>query len=302
MKVLRNKFNPKFTKDSILVIGNFDGLHRGHISILKEAYKVAKKNKLKLGLLTFEPNPKEFFSKDKNFKIINNEDKEKILSDLNLNYLIIMKFNKTLRNLSAEKFIDKILKKQINPSQITIGKEFKFGKNRLGNPNLLKNYFNIKIAKQKKIGRKKISSTLIRSYIQKGKITEANNLLGRKWSISGNVVSGNKIGRTIGFRTANVFIKNFVQPLKGVYATKLQFNKKIYDGISNYGVAPTFNKKKEIVLETHLFKPVKNLYKKNVKVDFFKFLRKEKKFVTKKNLSDQIKKDITIAKKVLKNV
>ena len=302
MKIFRNKFNSKYTNGSILVIGNFDGLHKGHVSILEESKKLAKKNKLKCGLLTFDPNPKEFFLKDKNFKIISNLEKEKILKKMNIDYLIILKFNKKLREQSADQFINKTLKEKIKPSKIIVGKEFRFGKNRIGTPQLLQSFFETKIAHQKKKSNKKISSTQIRKFIQSGKIKKANNLLGRNWSVNGNVVSGNKIGRELGFRTANIFIKNSIQPLKGVYATRLHLNTKSYPGISNYGVAPTISKKQNAVLETHLFKPIKDLYKKNIKVEFFGFLRKEKKFKTKKNLTDQIKKDITLAKRILKYV
>jgi len=302
MRIFRNKFNLNYTKNSILIIGNFDGLHLGHVSIIKEAKKLAKKKKLKVGLLTFDPNPKEFFTRNNNFKIFSLIEKEKILSQIKLNYLIVLKFNKKFRNLSADKFIKNILKAKINPFKIIIGKEFRFGKNRVGNFKLLKKYFDIKIAKQKKMGSRKISSTEIRKFIQNGKVFEAKKLLGRYWSIVGKIISGNQIGRKLGFRTANTVIKNCVQPLRGVYVTKLYFNNKVYNGISNFGIAPTFGKKQSNVLETHLFKPVKNLYKKNVKIEFLKFLRKEKKFKTKKHLTDQIKKDITIAKRVLKNV
>jgi len=302
MKILRNKFNLKLTKNSILVIGNFDGLHRGHLSILNEAKKLSKKNNLKFGLLTFDPNPKEFFSKDKYFKIISNTEKENLLSKNKLDFLIILKFNNSLRNKRADIFVKEILKSKISPSEIIIGKEFKFGKNRTGTPRLLKNYFNTKIANQKKISGVKISSSQIRKFIQDGKITEANRLLGRNWSVIGNVNSGDKIGRKLGYRTANLFIDNCIQPSRGVYATRLYFNNKSYNGISNFGIAPTLKLKKREVLETHLFRPVKSLYKKKVKIEFFKFIRKEKKFKTKKNLLDQIKKDITSAKKILKNV
>ena len=112
---------------------------------------------------------------------------------------------------------------------------------------------------------------------------------------------GDKIGRTLGYRTANVFLNDCILPLRGVYVTRLYLNQKIYNGISNYGVAPTFGTKKTDVLETHLFSPIKNLYKKNITIEFLKFLRKERKFKSKKNLLDQIKKDITGAKKVFKN-
>jgi len=301
MKTLRNKFNLKITNNSTLVIGNFDGLHKGHVSILNQAIKVAKNNKSKIGLLTFDPNPKEYFSKDKNFKIINLFEKQRILSKMKLDFVIILKFNKRLRNLTADNFIKKILKNKINPSRIIVGKEFRFGKNRSGSPQLLKKYFSTKIALQKKIGKKKISSSEIRKLISKGNVHKVKKLLGRNWSISGKVVSGDKIGRTIGYRTANTFLSDCILPHRGVYVTRLYLNKMILNGISNFGIAPTFGKKNRAVLETHLFSPIKDIYKKNVTIEFLKFLRKEKKFKSKKNLLDQIKKDITSAKKVFKN-
>lgn len=301
MKIFRNKYNLKLTNNSVLVIGNFDGLHKGHVSILNEATRLAKKNNRKIGLLTFDPNPKEFFSKIKNFKIISLREKQKILSAMKIDYLIILKFNKSLRNMTAENFIEKILNEKIRPSKIVVGKEFKFGKNRVGNPNLLKKHFYTKIALQKKISGKKISSSQIRKLISSGNVSKVKKFLGRYWSINGKVVSGDKIGRKLGYRTANVFLNDCILPLRGVYVTRLYLNKTIYNGISNYGVAPTFGRKKIDVLETHLLVPIRDLYKKNITIEFLKFLRKEKKFKSKKNLLDQIKKDITVAKKVFKN-
>ena len=122
MKIFRNKYNLKVTNNSILVIGNFDGLHKGHVSILNEAARFAKKNKRKIGLLTFDPNPKEFFLKDKNFKIISLIEKQKILSKMKLDFLIIIKFDKKLRNLTAEDFIKKILKKKLIHQKLLLEK------------------------------------------------------------------------------------------------------------------------------------------------------------------------------------
>jgi len=302
MKLLINNFSTKFTSNCLLIIGNFDGLHKGHLSILSEAINLKKqKSYSKIGLLTFEPNPKEFFFNLKNFKITKINDKIEILKKLKIDFLHVVKFNKKFRNFSAEDFCKKILKKKINPSKIIIGKEFKFGKNRMGSPSLLKKYFSIKIASQKRISRKKISSSEIRKLISTGNISQVKKLLGRYWSVYGKVISGDKIGRKIGYRTANIFLNDCILPRRGVYVTRLYLNKTIFDGISNFGIAPTFGRKNQDVLETHLFTPVKNLYKKNVTIEFLKFLRKEKKFKSKKNLLDQIKKDITAAKKVLKN-
>ncbi len=165
----------------------------------------------------------------------------------------------------------------------------------------MKNFFNIKIAKQKKINNLKISSSTIRKFLQQGKIKQANHLLGRHWSISGKVVKGNRIGRKIGFKTANVYLDEYVNPMYGVYAVKVKFDNKIYKGISNFGIAPTIRNNKKPVLEIHFFKKIKNIYNKTVNVDFISFVRKEKKFKSKKNLTGQIKKDINKAKKILEN-
>ena len=302
MKLLINNFSTKFTSNCLLIIGNFDGLHKGHLSILSEAINLKKqKSYSKIGLLTFEPNPKEFFFNLKNFKITKINDKIEILKKLKIDFLHVVKFNKKFRNFSAEDFCKKILKKKINPSTIIVGKEFKFGKNRSGNIQFLKNFFNIKIAKQKKINNLKISSSTIRKFLQQGKIKQANHLLGRHWSISGKVVKGNRIGRKIGFKTANVYLDEYVNPMYGVYAVKVKFDNKIYKGISNFGIAPTIRNNKKPVLEIHFFKKIKNIYNKTVNVDFISFVRKEKKFKSKKNLTGQIKKDINKAKKILEN-
>src|SRR5210317_375539 len=277
MKLLINKFSTKFTSNCLLIIGNFDGLHKGHLSILSEAINLKKKNNYsKIGLLTFEPNPKEFFFNLKNFKITKLNDKIKILKKLKIDFLHVVKFKKKFRNFSAEDFCKKILKKKINPSTIIVGKEFKFGKNKTGNIQFLKNFFNIKITQQKKINNLKISSSTIRKFLQQGKIKQANHLLGRYWSISGKVVKGNRIGRKIGFKTV-----------------KVKFDNKIYKGISNFGIAPTITNNKKPVLEIHFFKKIKNIYNKTVKVDFISFVRKEKKFKSKKNINK--------AKKILEN-
>jgi len=298
MKLLQKNFSKNLTKNSILVIGNFDGVHLGHKSLFLKAKKIAKKNKKKFGALTFNPSPKEFFSNNKKINIINFKEKINFLKKLNLDYLTVLNFNKTLRSLSAENFIKKILKNKINPSLIIVGKEFRFGKNRLGNVKLLKKSFNVLCPSHIKINGKKISSSSIRKLINYGKINFVKKFLGRNWSISGKIVSGRKIGRKIGYKTANINLNNFLEPKKGVYAVKFFINKKKYHGIANYGEAPTFQRK-IVILEVHLFKTIKNIYKKEATVEFIKYIRGEKKFKNKNLLMMQISKDIKKAKKIL---
>ena len=300
MKVLNNKFNLKITNNCTLVIGNFDGLHKGHISILKEAIKFAKQKKLKTGLLTFDPNPKEFFLKDKNFKIISLIEKQKILSKMKLDFLIIIKFNKIFSFLTAEKFIENIIYKKINCKYLYISKNFKFGFKRKGNLKTLKffeNKFGYKsiITEPYKKDKKIISSTMIRKKISSGKINEVNKLLGRKWNIEGKVISGKKRGRKIGFPTCNLKLNNYVIPQLGVYAVKVDSNNFAKKGIANIGYRPTFNGQ-NLLLETNIFGINKNLYNKVLSVSFKKFIRSEKKFKNIDNLKKQIEIDIKQAK------
>ena len=138
VKVFQNIFKNKITKNSILAIGNFDGFHLGHQSIIKEGKKIARKNKKNFGILTFNPLPYEYFTKDYNYKIISNAEKINLASKFGVNYIIFLNFNNKLRNSSPENFIKDILIKKINMSHIIVGKEFRFGKKRKGNVNFLK--------------------------------------------------------------------------------------------------------------------------------------------------------------------
>jgi riboflavin kinase/FMN adenylyltransferase len=297
MKIFQNKFSKNITKKSILVIGNFDGVHLGHESLFLRAKKIAKKNKTKFGALTFNPNPKGFFSKDKKINIISFSDKIKILNNLNLDYLIVLKFNNKFRSISAEDFINKILIDKINPSLTIVGKEFRFGKNRIGNTNLLKEKINVLSPPHIKFSKKKISSSEVRKLISKGKVDAIKKHLGRNWFISGKIINGREVGRKIGFRTANIDLGNYLEPKKGVYAVHFFIKNKKYKGVANFGNAPTFKRNKAI-LEVHLFQLIKNIYNKEVKVEFVKYIREEKKFKNTSLLIKQINKDVKEVKKI----
>ena len=301
MKIFNNKFNLKITNNSTLVIGNFDGLHKGHFSILNEAIKFAKQKKLKTGLLTFDPNPKEFFLKDKNFKIISLIEKQKILSKMKLDFLIIIKFDKKFSSLTAEEFIRKIIYKKTKCKYLYVSKNFKFGFKRKGNIQTLKkfeNKFNYKniITKPYKKNNKTISSTFIRKKIRAGNVELANKLLNRNWCVAGKVIKGKKRGRKIGFPTCNVNLNNYVIPKLGVYSVRVNANNFNKNGVANIGYRPTFNGQ-NLLLETNIFGINKNLYNKVINVSFKKFIRKEKKFKNFENLKKQIRLDIKQAKK-----
>ena len=292
-------------KNSVIAIGNFDGVHKGHQEIFKNGQKLANKKKKKFGVLTFSPSPSEFFKKEKlSSRITEDLVKINLLKKNKVDFFHICKFNKKFSLMTAENFIKKIIVKKLQACLVIVGKDFRFGNKRKGNISLLKNYgkiynfkvMDMKILKEKNI---KISSTKIRSEIKKGNFEIVRNLLGRFWSIKEKVIQGRKVGRSLGIRTANIEIKNSITPKLGVYAVKMVVGSFNYKGVANFGFAPTFARNK-LVLEINLFKKIKSIYGKIVEVFFIKRIRNEKKFKNKNLLIKQIKRDIYKAKQILK--
>ena len=244
-----------------------------------------------------------FFNKKiKNHRISLLSQKIGLLKRIGLNFLIIKKFDRNFSNYSPEKFIDYIIFKKIKTKFLYVSKNFKFGKNRKGNIKTLKRFeekagFKTIITQPLKNLKKTISSTLIRKKISKGQIIYANNLLGRKWSITGKVVRGDMRGRKIGFPTCNINLNNYIVPKLGVYSVLINSNKfKKKRGIANIGYRPTFNGQ-NLILEVNIFNFNQNLYDKKLTISFEKFIRSEKKFKNLEQLKKQIKIDINLAKK-----
>ena len=307
MKIFNNLKLSKKYKNSALAIGNFDGAHKGHQKIFRQTKKIAKKNKIKFGVLTFTPLPVMFFNKKiKNYRLATESQKINFLKKNNVDFVINVKFDKKFSKINALDFIKKIIYKKINPKLLAVSNNFKFGRNRLGDVNLLKKFsksFNYKLLNIKPFmhGGKIISSTKIRKYLKIGNIYLANKLLSRTWFIEGKVTKGKKLGRKLGYRTCNIKIINYILPRRGIYAVKIliESEKKIYGGISYLGTSPTFNGK-EVFLETNIFGIKKNLYKKKLRVYFLKFLRGDRKFKSPEELIRQMNKDVLLAKKGLK--
>jgi|TARA_B100001093_G_C26751553_1_gene981385 riboflavin kinase / FMN adenylyltransferase len=301
MKIYNNLSSIKKLKKSVIAVGNFDGIHLGHKQVLKEAYNKAKKNRLIFGVITFEPVPVMFFNKTiRNHRINNLGQKISGLKDLKVDFLVIIKFNKKFSNLNYLNFIKKILIKKINSKFIFVSKNFKFGKNRKGNIKKLLQYedrFSYKtcVSKPLKKKNKVLSSSIIRSEINKGNIEQANKFLGREWSIIGKIIKGKQRGRKIGFPTCNIRLQDYVLPKLGVYSVKVHVNQIIKKGVANIGYRPTF-KGKSLLLEVNIFGLNTNLYNKKIKVKFIKFIRSERKFKNISRLKVQIKKDIIKAK------
>lgn len=296
-------------KKSIILIGNFDGLHSGHQKLFRIAKSYAKKFKLKVGVLTFEPLPVMFFNKKiKNFRITNNYQKKILFKKEGVNFIIVKKFDKKFSKISSLDFIKNIIAKKLNPKFIFVSDNFRYGFNRTGNVKQLKNYE--KIYKYKiinpspfKNNKKIVSSTLIRKYLQDGKLKIVNKLLKRRWSINGVVRRGKQIGKKMGFPTCNLYMSDYILPKLGVYSviTKIGNSNKNIKGIANIGQRPTFGGK-EVFLEVFLFNFNGNLYNKTLNVQFCSFIRNEKKFISPKHLVQQIKKDLIKAKFDLKKL
>tara|TARA_B100000282_G_scaffold292997_1_gene267594 strand:- start:441 stop:1349 length:909 start_codon:yes stop_codon:yes gene_type:complete len=302
MKIYNNVKLNRNHLNSVIAIGNFDGLHLGHQKVLNEAKQKAKKKRLPFGVITFEPVPVMFFDKKiKNHRINSLEQKKLMLKIFKLDFLIIIKFNKEFSSLSAEKFIEKIIYKKTKCKYLYVSKNFRFGFKRRGNIQTLKKfeklygYKNI-ITKPFKKNNRIISSTIVRKKIRKGEINEVNKFLNRNWSIEGKVITGRKRGRKIGFPTCNLKLHNYVIPRLGVYSVRVKSKYFIKNGISNVGYRPTFNGQ-NLLLETNIFGINRNLYNKVITVYFKKFIRPEKKFKDFKFLKKQIKLDIQQAKK-----
>ena len=305
MVKLYKNFNIKnIHKNSIILIGNFDGVHLGHQKLFKLANSYKKKYKLKIGVVNFDPMPKMFFNRSlKNFRITSISQKVDLLSKLKVDFIITKKFDKLFSKTKSINFIKEILYKKLKSKFIFVSNNFRFGNNREGNVDLLiknEDKYNFKVVKPEPLIKqlKIISSTLIRGLLEKGYLEKANKLLNRKWTINGVVQKGRQVGKKIGFPTCNIDIKDYVLAKPGVYAVRVLVpnNSKNLKGIANLGYRPTFNQKK-ILLEVHLFNYSGNLYNKLLSVEFIKFIREEKKFKNVNQLKSQIKKDLNIAKK-----
>ena len=302
MKIYNNLIIKRKHQNSVIAIGNFDGLHLGHQKVINQAQLKAKKNKLPFGIITFEPMPIMFFNKKiKNHRINSLSQKKNQLTKLKLDFIIIVNFNKIFSKLSADKFIEQVIFKKTKCNFLYVSNNFKFGYKRQGSIQTLKKYsklFNYKtiITKPYKKRTKVISSTIIRKKISEGKINEVNKLLNRNWCIQGKVIKGHKRGRKIGFPTCNVRILDYIVPKLGVYAVSVKNSKFHRKGIANVGYRPTFNGQ-NLLLEVNIFGINKNLYNKEIEVNFIKFIRSEKKFKDLEQLKKQIKVDIIKAKK-----
>ncbi len=310
MRLLRNVYNlPDDVRGAVIVIGNFDGLHKGHQEVVAVAKDVANKSGRPLLMMTFSPHPQRFFQPDgKPFRITPFRAKVRAIAELGIDILLVCRFDKKLSSLSAEEFLESILYNGIGAKHVVVGHDFAFGKKRLGNSELLKlkgpNYgFNVTIVDpQKDCNGIIYSSSIIRSYLNDGFPEKAAETLGRLWEIEGRVMKGDQRGRSIGFPTANIDPIQYVQPALGVYAIRagvtLAGNIQWFDGVANLGIRPTVDGNR-ILLESHLFDFAGDLYEKYIRIAFVSYIRPEQKFESLDMLKNQILIDSKNSRRIL---
>ena len=307
MKKINGVNNFSINSPTILTLGTFDGVHKGHQKILKKLKSEAKKDSLKSVVLTFFPHPRTVLNPDFSLKLINTiEERSSLFEKSGIDILITHPFDKNFSELSPNEFVKNILVEKLNIKKILIGYDHRFGKDRTAGIEDLKRFglkygfqvIEISVEEQNKVS---ISSTKIRNSIAKGDINKAKSYLGYDFSLKGIVIKGNAIGRTLGFPTANLNIKEDYKliPKKGVYMISTQLDNKTVYGMMNIGVKPTLELEKESI-EVNLFNWNKNLYGKEIKVSVIKYVRKEKKFDSLNDLKEQIKLDKKTCIKLIK--
>ena len=296
MKIYNNTTLDTYIEDSsgVVCIGGFDGIHLAHQQLFKKTMNISTK----FDIVTFEVIPKIYFNEDLK-PLISNEGRERIFSTFNPQNLVYLNFE-NFNKISQEQFCN-YLKNNLKVKKIVVGKDFKFGKNRSGDITTLIHFFgeeNIFLLDDFLINNEKVSSTKIRYYLSNGDIDKANNYLGREFSLIGTVIEGKKIGRSIGFPTANLsldqdtFIPNF-----GVYTGKIYIDNNIFNTIVNIGLNPTVDDQATLKIEAHIFDFSSDIYNSKVEISLSKFIRKEIKFKNIDELKDQISEDIKTAKK-----
>ncbi|MGL5124569.1 MAG: bifunctional riboflavin kinase/FAD synthetase [Fusobacteriaceae bacterium] len=310
MKIIYDVFSLKEKlKNSYIAIGNFDGVHIGHKELIKSAVNSAKRHSGVSVIFTFYNHPREVIEHHETPKLINSvEEKSYLLEKLGVDYLVLQPFNKEFCNLSAEEFIEKVMKQQLNSKEIFVGFNFGFGKNRSHGVKELEEiceHYKIKVREIQpiKVDEKVISSTLIRKLILNGDLPGVNHLLGEPLTIIGEVIHGKKLGRTIGFPTANLERKDKAYLPYGIYGAvvKIENENKEYDAVVNIGKNPTL-KPGEKSIEVHILNFSGDLYGKKLIVQLIKHIREEMKFSGIDSLKEQITKDIIEWKNYLVNL
>ena len=290
-------------EDTAITLGTFDGLHIGHVKIIKQLVKDAKDRNLKSVVYTFKNHPLSLNESIETPSTIFKLDyKTKILEELGVDILIFLNFNDEQKNIEPNYFIEEILVKKLRMKHLVVGYDYHFGKKAKGDTELLikssrKYHYSYDIVDPIKKDYVRVSSTLIRKLLANGKIKDANYYLGRPYSLEGKVIDGEKIGRQIGYPTANLELDNNFAILRpGVYITKTLLDGEFYYSVTNVGFNPTL-KQSDFSVETYILDFDQSIYGKHIRVDFYKKIRDELKFKDVEELKEYIRWDVYNTKK-----
>ncbi len=299
---------PRPLQGGVYALGNFDGVHRGHQMVIGEAARVARELGVPLGVLVFEPHPRQFFFPNEPFfRLTPFRAKARLLEKLGVEILAALPFDASMAKKLAPEFVLDVLVNGLKASHVVAGYDFRFGKGRAGDASVLaymggEEGFGVSIVDEVKHEGEPFSSTRIREKLANGDPRGAAELLGHWWTVETHVMTGDQRGRTIGFPTANLALGEHVQPALGVYAVRVEIeegpHKGFYDGVANFGKRPTFDKK-DVILEVHLFNFAGDIYDHHISVSFIDYLRPEQKFDGLDSLKAQIAKDSDKARALL---
>jgi riboflavin kinase/FMN adenylyltransferase len=298
---------PAAAKGCVLAIGNFDGIHQGHRALIKQAADIAKAARAPLGIVTFEPHPRQFFQPEAEpFRLTLLPMKQRLLQELGVDHIFALSFNRELSQLTGEEFIDRILMHDLKARHVVVGENFAFGRGRSGTVQTLAaahDKFKLTVVKPVLSQQGQLySSSAIRELLKQGQFAAAEKGLGWPWQIETLVVGGDKRGRELGYPTANQNVPDYVQIPYGIYAVRVRIEGETTwrDGVANFGVRPMFQIPQPI-FETFIFDFSSEIYGKNMRVQPVQHLRPEQSFTDIAALVAQMKEDCIMAKAVLKS-
>jgi riboflavin kinase/FMN adenylyltransferase len=306
-KLIRGLYNlPDAGEGCVATIGNFDGVHRGHQALIDRVTERAKAMNLSSVVVTFEPQPAEFFAKPEPAqpRLTRCREKFNALADCGVDKVMILHFDSKMANLSAADFVTRILCEGLNVKYLMVGDDFRFGKSRQGDFEFLKKAgekygFQVENISSVILENERISSTRVRNALLKGDHVLANKLLGHPYYMQGRIVHGAQRGRTIGFPTANIYLHRRVLPVQGVYSVRMYLDGKSFAGVANVGIRPTVGGTRSL-LEVHLFDFNQEIYGRQVRVEFCEKIRDEKRYESLDLLKVQIQKDAAQAREYFK--
>ena len=303
MEIIRGLHNvrPKHV-GSVLSVGSFDGIHRGHQAVLKSQMQKAKALATCSLVMFFEPLPREYFTPQQApARLMNFREKLLQLRLMGVDYVLRIPFNKNISGISAHRFIHDVFVNLLQVRHMVVGEDMRFGHARQGDHNMLveagkKHNFSVTSTATIDFNHQRISSTRLRKALADGDFNLAEQLLGRPYTMAGRVVHGYRKGRQLGFPTANILLQRHKSPLKGVFIVNVKVGEHSYDGVANIGVRPTLYNNAEPLLEVHLFNFDRELYGCFIEVTFYHHLRDEKRFDGLEQLCEQVAQDIAAAK------